>query len=390
MGAGPFLRVGLIGSGFMGRAHAYALAAAPRIFDLPVAPTLELLADVDTETAARAAAALGFKRSTGDWRALITDSAVDVVDITAPNAVHREMALAAISAGKPVYCEKPLAPNATEAKDMVDAAEAAGVPTAVGFNYLKNPISALAKSIIDSGEIGEVFSYRGQHFEDYMIDPTAPFTWRHDPAGGDGVVGDLASHAISMARFLVGDIVSICADRDTLFAQRPTGSDRDVLFTQRTSKSDAGMRTVEVADQARALVRFANGSKGTLEASWVASGRKMNLAAEITGTKGAIRFDFERLNELELYVNDQPPGREGFKRILAGPEHPPYAAFTPAPGHQLGFNDMKLIEVRDLFAALSSGEAPWPDFREAWEVQRVVDALTLSAKSRSWLEIAEV
>ncbi len=379
-------RVGLIGSGFMGRAHAYALAAMPRLFDLRAAPSLELLADVDDETAARAAAALGFRRSTGDWRSLVADPAVDLVDITAPNVFHKEMALATIEAGKPVYCEKPLAPNAAEAKDMVDAAEAAGIPTAVGFNYVKNPISALAKDIIQSGEIGEVFSYRGHHFEDYMIDPEAPFTWRHDPAGGDGVVGDLASHAISMARFLLGDIIAICANRDTLFRQRPGGSDRDSPF-ERSIGSEKDMRPVNVADHARALVEFSNGAKGTLEASWVATGRKMNLAAEITGTKGAVRFDFERLNELELYTSGQPVGREGFKRILAGPDHPPYAAFTPAPGHQLGFNDMKIIEVRDLTMALANNEKPWPDFREAWEVQRVVDALTLSSRERVWLQI---
>ncbi len=381
------VRVGLIGSGFMGRAHAYALAAAPKVFDLPVELRLELLADVDDQVAARAAAALGFHRSTGDWRALIEDPEIDLVDITAPNAFHREMALAAIAAGKPVYCEKPLAPNAAEAKEMVDAAEREGVTTMVGFNYIKNPIAALAREIIHSGEIGEVFSYRGHHFEDYMIDPAAPFTWRHEPSAGDGVVGDLASHAISMARFLVGDIVSICADRDTVYAERPVGSDDSVLF-QRQVGSDK-KRPVEVADQARALVHFANGAKGTLEASWVAAGRKMNLAAEVTGTKGAIRFDLERLNELEMYVTGQPPGREGFKRILAGPDHPPYGAFTPAPGHQLGFNDLKIIEVRDLMTALAGGEDPWPTFREAWEVQRVADAWTISAKEKAWLEIDE-
>ena len=382
------LRVGLIGSGFMGRAHAYALAAASKIFDLPIEPQLEVLADVDDETAARAAAALGFSRSTGDWRALVEDPEIDLIDITAPNKFHREMALATISAGKPVYCEKPLAPNAAEAKEMVDAADARGVATMVGFNYIKNPISALARDIIKSGEIGEVYSYRGHHFEDYMIDPNAPFTWRHEPAAGDGVIGDLASHAISMARFLVGDIVSICADRDTVYGERPVGSDDSVLF-QRQVGSDK-KRAVEVADQARALVCFENGARGTLEASWVATGRKMNLAAEVTGTKGAIRFDLERLNELELYLTGQPHGREGFKRILAGPDHQHYAAFTPAPGHQLGFNDMKIIEVHDLVTALAAGARPWPDFREAWEVQRVVDALSASAKSRSWLDIGEV
>ncbi len=175
------VRVGLVGSGFMGRSHAHALRAAAGIFELPAAPVLELLADVDDEIAARAAKALGFSRSTGDWKALVEDPDIDLVDITAPNKLHKPIALAAIAAGKPVYCEKPLAPNAAEALEMAEAAEKAGVLTAVGFNYLKNPMVALSREIIAAGEIGEVVSFRGIHAEDYMTDPAAPWTWRLDP-----------------------------------------------------------------------------------------------------------------------------------------------------------------------------------------------------------------
>jgi predicted dehydrogenase len=321
---------------------------------------------------------MGFARSTGDWRVLVADPKVDVVDIAAPNVLHKPIALAAIAAGKPVYCEKPLAPDAADAKILVDRAEAAGIKTMVGFNYLKNPMTALARDIVSSGEIGEVIGFRGIHAEDYMADPAAPYTWRLDPSGGAGVVTDLGSHIISMARFLVGDIAAVCGHIETIVKERPAGP------------GGAGTRAVEVCDQARCLVRFAGGASGSIEASWVATGRKTQLDYEITGTKGSLAFTQERLNELKLYTLGQPGGREGYKTIVAGPDHPPYAAFCPAPGHQLGFNDTKTIEVRDLIVGLAGGGAPWPDFREAWEVQRVVDAVVGSSADGRWVDIAEI
>jgi predicted dehydrogenase len=372
------LGIGLVGSGFMGRSHAHALRAAAGVFELPLTPSLELLADVNDAVAAKAAKALGFARSTGDWKALVADPAVDLVDITAPNVLHKPIALAAIEAGKPVYCEKPLAPNALEAKQMVDAAERKGVKTAVGFNYLKNPMVALAREIVASGEIGEVISFRGIHAEDYMTDPLAPFTWRLDAAGGHGVVADLGSHIISIARFVVGPIEAVVGQLKTVTGKRPV------------APGAAETRAVEVDDEARALVRFAGGATGSIEASWVKAGRKMMLAFEVTGSKGTVVVDHERLNELHLYTTGQPHGREGFKTILAGPHHDSYKEFCPAPGHQLGFNDIKTIEVKALIAALAGGAPFHPDFREAWEIQRVVDAIVQSAREERWLEVTEI
>lgn len=371
------LGIGLVGSGFMGRSHAFAFRAADAVFDLPVVPSLELLADVDAPTAEKAAAALGFARSTGDWKSLVADPAVELVDITAPNSLHKPIALAAIEAGKPVYCEKPLAPNAAEAKQMVDAAEAKGVVTAVGFNYLKNPMVTLAREIVASGEIGEVVSFRGIHAEDYMADPTSPWTWRMDSGGGHGVVADLGSHIISIARHIAGPIASVVGQIATVVAERPAGA------------GSSEMRSVEVDDQARALVRFDSGATGSIEASWLATGRKMTLAFEITCSKGTIFVDHERMNELQLYTAGQPVGRSGFKTILAGPDHGAYGAFCPAPGHHLGFNDMKAIEVRALMSALAGGAPFQPDFREAWEIQRVVDAIVQSAREERWLNLTD-
>jgi predicted dehydrogenase len=372
------LNVGLIGSGFIGRSHAFAWRMAPAVFGLPVAPALHALADVDAPTAERAAKALGFARATADWRAMVADPEIDLVDVTTPNALHKPMALAAVAAGKPVYCEKPLAPTAAEALEMAEAAEAAGVPTFVGFNYLRNPMVELAREIAASGEIGEVWSFRGVHAEDYMADPESPWTWRLDPSGGAGAVADLGSHIVSLARHVVGEIEELAADLDTVVPARPT------------APGSAERRPVRVDDQARALVRFAGGAKGTIEASWVATGRKMHLAFEVYGSKGSILLDMERMNELRLYLRDGASRGEGYRRILASAGHKDYAPFCPAPGHQLGFNDVKAIEVKDVVLSLLEGRRFRPDFRDAYEIQRVVDAILLSARERRWVRVAEV
>jgi len=372
------VRIGLIGAGFMGRTHGVAFREVGGVFDLPVNAVRELVADIDDKSARLAARRLGFRRSTGDWKALVNDPDVDLVDITAPTAQHREMAIAALSAGKHVYCEKPLALTAREARDLAGRAAKAGVVTMVGFNYLKNPIQILAREIIDSGEIGTITGFRGIHAEDYMSSPNAPFTWRCGGPLGSGVVADLGSHITSLARYLVGPIEAVCGILETTVKQRPA------------APGSQKRKRVRADDQARLLVRFAKGFGGTIEASWVQTGRKMQLAYEITGSKGSLAFTQERMNELKLYTAGQAPGREGYKTILADANHPPYGAFCPAPGHQLGFNDMKVIEVRDLLLAIAGKGKAWPDFREAWEVQRVIDAVARSDARRRWVSVEEV
>jgi predicted dehydrogenase len=369
------LRIGLVGSGFMGKAHALAYRSAGAVFRLPVKPALELVADVTADAAAAAARDLGFARSTGDWRALVADSQVDVVSITTPNVLHAPIALAAIAAGKHVHCEKPLAPTAAQAREMADAAARAGVKTQVGFNYLKNPLLALARDIVASGELGEIVSFRGIHAEDYMADPATPWHFRMDPAGGGGVVADLGSHITAIARFLLGPISEVYGRLETVIKQRPE------------SAGSTRMRAVESDDIAHALVRFARGCVGTLEASWLSRGRKMQIEFEVVGAKGALAFSQERLNELHLYTAEGAASRSGFRTIVAGPEHPPYGAFCPAPGHQLGFNDLKTIEMRDFLLAIAGEPAAGPDFREGWEVQKVIDAIIQSSRERQWVRL---
>jgi predicted dehydrogenase len=369
---------GLVGSGFMGRSHTLAMAIAAIAFNLPLRPRFELLADRDAETAEGAARALGFARSTGDWRELVSDPAIDLVSITTPNVLHRPIAMAAIHAGKAVWCEKPLAPTLADALAMAEAAEQAGVPTFVGFNYLKNPLVRTARELVQAGELGEITRFRGIHAEDYMSDPNVAWSWRLDPANGGGAISDLGSHIIAMARFLVGPIEEVVGDLTTLVPERPV------------APGSSERRRVEVDDEARALVRFANGAIGTLEANWAATGRKMHLAFEITGTKGAIVLNMERMNEMRLFLRGSRPTTEGFVEIPAGPAHPDYAAFCPAPQHQLGFNEMKAIEAAHILRALAGGERFMPDFREAAEVQRTIAAIQHSAQERRWVRVDEV
>ena len=369
------LGIGLIGSGFMGKAHALGFATATRVFDLPYDIDFAVLADIDAEAAARSAAALGFRRSTGNWRDLLDDPEVQVVDITTPNTLHREMALAAIAAGKHVYCEKPLAPTAAAAAEMAAAAEAAGILTQVGFNYLKNPMIGLAKEVIAAGEIGEIRSFRGIHAEDYMADAAAPWTWRLDPAGGGGALADIGSHILATATHLVGRITRVMGEVATSIRHRPV----------RAGATET--RPVEVDDVARAFLAFESGATGSLEANWIATGRKMQHDVEIYGSKGSLVFTQERFNEIQLYLVDDKAGRRGFRTICAGPDHEPYGSFCVAPGHQLGFNDLKAIEVRDFLVAIAGGVRKGPEFEAGREIQALVEAIYRSARERRWVEV---
>jgi predicted dehydrogenase len=368
----PKLRIGLIGTGFMGKAHAFGFASAPRVFDLPFDLELHTVADITAEAAAKAAVALGFAKSTGDWRQLVDDPEIDVLDITAPNALHKEMALAGIAAGKHVYCEKPLAPTASDARDMAEAAEVRGVKTQVGFNYLCNPMLGLAREMITAGELGEIRGYRGIHCEDYMADASGPFTFRHEPAGG-GALADIGSHALATAEFLCGPITRVMGDCMTVIGERPDGK--------------GGTRKVEVDDIGRAFLRFESGATGSIEGNWIATGRKMQHDFEVYGTKGALAFSQEHFNVLHFFSTTDRKGRQGFRRIAAGPDHAPYGLFCVAPGHQLGFNDLKTIEVAGYVDAIA-GKRPEPfNFRAGLRIQTLVETIQASSRSQSWMAV---
>ena len=369
----PALGVGLIGTGFMGKAHVFGYASAQKVFELPMAPVLHTVADITEERADAAADALGFAHWTGDWRTMIDDPAIDVVHVTTPNALHKEMSLAAIAAGKHVHCEKPLAPTPKDAREMADAAEAKGVKTQVGFNYLCNPMIGLAKAMIAAGELGAIRGYRGLHCEDFMTDAEAPFTFRHEPAGG-GALADIGSHALATAEYLLGPIAEVMGHCVTMIAERPDGK--------------GGRRAVEVDDVGRAFLQFENGATGSIESNWISTGRTMQHDFEVYGSKGALAFSQERFSELHFYSVDDAPGRRGFRRIEAAPDHPPYGRFCPASGHQLGFNDLKAIEIAGFVDAMA-GTGPEPfNFRDGLRIQTLMDTIQQSSRERRWLPVA--
>jgi predicted dehydrogenase len=370
----PILGIGLIGTGFMGRAHAMAFRNVSTAFRLPVQLRLAALADADVTRAEHCADDWGFERAHGDWQPLINDPDVHVVAITTPNHLHYPMAMAALAAGKAVYCEKPLAVSLAQADEMQRAAKAAGVVTRVGYNYQHNPMIGLARQMIASGELGEIVSFQGEFSEDFMGDPASPWSWRCETAHAGGALADLGSHLLALARHLLGDIEAVCADAHTVHTQRP--------ITQSSSEQ----RSITVDDQTHALLRFANGARGTFSSSWLKHGYKNHLSFEISGTRGTIAFDQERLNELRVFRL----GQDGFQRILAGPALPGYAAFSPAPGHQLGYNELKTLEVHALIQAICGVQSEGPNFEEAWQVERLAAAIRLAAREQRWVKVDEI
>ncbi len=372
------IRIGLIGAGFVARCHIYGYRAMPAVFpDTAAVPALELVCDAGETPAAQAAKRYGFRRSTGDWRKLVADPDVDVVDICVPSNLHREMALAAIAAGKHLYAEKPVGLDAREAAEIAAAAAGAGIRHITGYTYLRNPLIGLARKLIDEGAIGRVVHFRGAHNEDYLADPRAPFIWRCDPkvAGKAGALGDLGSHIIAIARHLVGDVEAVCGMARTVFPSRPAAT--DPTQTQPVGNDD----------QAQFLLIFKGGAAGHIETSRVATGSHMDITYEITGTEGAIQFDGERMNELRLYSSRDPRDRRGFRRVYAGPEHPPYGNFTPGAGHGLGFNDHKVIEVYELMQLIAAGKPALTDLEDAAAIAVILDAVLTSAAERRWVTI---
>jgi len=380
------LNIGLIGSGFMGQAHADAFRRAAMLYrDLPASPNLYMIADATPELATDAARRFGFEKSTGDWRELVNDPGVDVVDITSPNAMHHQMALAAIAAGKHVYCEKPLSVTVAEAEEMAAAARARGVKTMVAFNNVKTPAAMLARQIIDAGEIGTPMRFRGWFDQGFFNDPDLPFSWRCTrQEAGSGALGDLGSHVISVAQYLMGAVTSTIAQTQTYFPTRPLPQGAGGYSAK--AAADAPRRAVENEDQVQTMVRFASGAGGTIEASRVSAGKVFGVYWEVSGTKGTIIMDGERFNELKVARFDDPKRDRGFKTLLAGSQVPQFAAFFPFDfaGGGLGYFDVKVIEVRDLIAGILEADACDPDFDFGLHNMRIIDAMERSLKSNTW------
>ncbi len=359
--------IGILGGGYMGKAHAVAMSAVGAVFDTALRPRLEMVCASSPESAERYRKAYGFRRATADWQDLVADAAVEAIVIATPQSTHRAVAEAAFALGKPVFCEKPLGATLEDSRAMVAAAEAAGATNMVGFNYIRTPASQFARQLVANGEIGAVTWFRGEHTEDFLADPQAPATWRTQ-GDANGTMGDLAPHMINAALALMGPIAQVMAEVETVHRDRPGG-------------------TVTNDDHAQMMCRFASGAMGQMYFSRIATGRKMGYAYEITGTRGAIRFDQEDQNAIWLYRMDGPEAERGFRKILTGPAHPDYLPFCQGPGHGTGYQDQIIIEARDFLKAIETGQAVWPTFRDGMEVNRVVAAAMASSRARAWQDI---
>ncbi|MGD9507994.1 MAG: Gfo/Idh/MocA family protein [Geminicoccaceae bacterium] len=379
--------VGIIGTGFMGECHALAFSAVAPVFQPKLRPRLQAVADVNAAAAERARERFGFARASADWRELVGDPSVGLVSITAPNILHKEMALAAIAAGKHVYCEKPLALTAADARELTLAAEAAGVRTMVGYNYLCSPGIRHIRKLLDEGELGRLTYLRCAFEEDYMADPATPFSWRCDRSrAGSGALGDMGSHALSLARYLGGPITEVLGDTAMVVPERavaPPGG--DLQFAR--IEQPAELRKVENEDIAHCLFRFANGVMGSMITSRTAWGRKNGPDLELYGTLAGVRFRQERFNEFELFRASARKDDNGFRTVYCGPYHGDYGRFTPAPGHSIGFNDLKVIEVAGLLEAIATDAPAEPDFREGWAIEAVCDAVLESVERRAWVRV---
>ena len=365
--------VGLIGTGYMGKCHALAWNGVKPVFGDGPRPRLVHLAEIDADLAARRAAEFGFERATANWRDVVADPEVEVVSITTPNALHAEMALAALAAGKHVWCEKPMAVTLADAERMAAAARAAGRVAALGYNYIQNPLIRHIGALLAAGTIGVVNHVRFEMDEDFMADPEAPFSWKSDAASGYGAPDDFGVHPLSLIAVLFGGVARVMAQLAKPYADRPLAG--------------GGRRAVATFDSACVLMELRNGATGIMALNRAAWGRKGRLAFQIFGSGGTIAYDQERMNEFQLFTASGDPAEQGFRTVLTGPVHPPYERFIPAPGHGLGFNDLKLIECHELLNAVAGRPARIIDFAAGLAIERAVHAIVRSHREASWFDV---
>lgn len=378
------LRVAMIGHGFMGAAHSQGWRTAPRFFDLPQGVELALVTGRRADAAAAAAQKWGWAESSDDWRAAIERDDIDIVDIVTPGDSHAEIAIAALEAGKHVLCEKPLANTVEEAEAMAAAAEKAfarGVVAMVGFTYRRVPAVGLARQLVAEGRLGKVQQVRAAYLQDWLADPEAPLTWRmKKESAGSGALGDIGAHAIDLSEYVTGmKLASVSGTIETLVHSRPVlASSSGLSGTAGTERGD-----VTVDDAAYLIGRYDSGVLGTFEATRFATGRKNALRLEVSGTEGAIAFDFEDMNALQFYDATAPEGQQGFTRIQATESVHPYVAAWWPPGHILGYEHGFTHQVVDLVQAIADGTQPEPSFADGLHVQRALAAVEASSAAGS-------
>ncbi|GIP19653.1 oxidoreductase [Paenibacillus montaniterrae] len=383
------INIGMIGAGFMGKAHSLSMAAMPMFFwPAPAIPVRKVVCDLTMEAAEQAALRLGFEKYTDNWRDVVNDPEIDVIDIVTPNNSHAEIAIAAAKAGKHVICEKPLASTLEESKQMLDAVTAAGVKHMVAFNYRRTPAVALAKKYIEEGAIGQILNFRGTYLQDWSADPNSPLSWRFQKAlSGSGALGDIGTHVIDFARYLVGEIAEVMAETKTWITERPVQAfGVDKLGTVKLDEQ-AEKRPVDVDDEFMSLLRFENGAIGSIEATRNGWGRNNFLTFEIHGTKGSLYFNYENRDELQVCFADDPADRRGYRTVYTGPATPYGEALWPIPALGIGYGETKIIEMHDFIQSIVEGREISPSFNDGYRIAQISEAILRSAEQQKWTKV---
>lgn len=383
------INIGMVGYKFMGKAHSHAYRDLHMFFPKIAKPVMKLICGRDEEGVAQAAEQFGWDGYVTDWRDLLNNADIDVIDINAPSNAHMEIALAAAKAGKHLFCEKPLALTLPDSREMLKAAEDAGVKHMVGFNYRFAPAVMLAKKLIDEGRLGEIYHFRAWFLQDWIVDPDFPLVWRlQKEIAGSGSHGDLGAHLIDLAHYLIGGMTEVIGMSETFIKERPEPTSMTGLSAK--GSKDAPKGPVTVDDATLFMSRFANGALGSFEATRFAPGHRCTNSFEINGSKGSVKFDFERMNELQVYFTDDAEDVQGFRRVLAtDPSHAYMDAWWPA-GHTIGYEHTFIHEVVELMQALEEDRQPVPNFVDGVKCQEVLEAVDRSIAERRWVRIDEV
>ena len=383
-------KVGMIGAGFMAKAHSLAYATMPMFFwPAPAIPVRYKVADLTEASAKDAAARFGFSGYTGNWKELIDDPKVDVIDIVTPNDAHAEIAIAAAKAGKHIFCEKPISRTLDEARQMRDAVKDAKVGNMLAFNYRRTPAVQLAHKYIQEGALGKILTFRGTYLQDWSASPDSPLSWRFQKKiCGSGALGDIGTHVVDMARLLVGDFAEVAARLTTYIPERPVQSGGlDSLGTVKGG-SNAPKEKVDVDDEVEFAIRFANGATGSIEATRNAWGRNNFITFEIHGEIGSIYFNYERRDELQVCFASDPGDRRGFRTVYTGPAHPYGQNLWPIPALGIGYSETKIVECYDFFKSIVEGAPASPNFEDGYQIERICDAVFKSNDNNgNWTKI---
>jgi predicted dehydrogenase len=377
--------VGVIGMGWMGQVHTRAHVRVPHHFPgLPVRPVLVAVADPEPGRAAAAAQQYGFARSTVDWQDVVDDPRVRAVSVTAPNYLHRQIGVAAAQAGKHVWIEKPVGVVAADARAVAAAVAAAGVASTVGFNYRNAPAVATARQLIAGGELGTVTHARIRLFSDYAAHPQGALSWRFERArGGSGVLGDLASHGIDLARYLLGEVEALVADTAVFIPRRPRprGAGSHFALAEGGAPGD-----VENEDYLACLLRLGNGARVTLEASRVSVGEQNAYGFEVHGTRGLLSWDFRRMGELRVGTGGQYQN-QSVRTVFVGPGDGEFGAFQPGAGIAMGYDDLKVIEAAAFLRSIAEGKPHGATIDDAVRSAVAIDAMVESVRTGAWVGV---